>query len=152
MTRGPARDAWSSRYWSPIAIAEHAAVRERAGLFDMTPLTRIEVTGPGAPSFLHRMVAGRVDRPVGAVTYALLLDEHGGIVSDVTVARLEEDRFVLGGNGPRDLAWLRAHAPADVTVSGVTDQRASAALWGPAARDILSAIADADLPTRRSRT
>jgi glycine cleavage system aminomethyltransferase T len=74
-----------------------------------------------------------------------MLDDHGGIVSDVTVARLEEDRFVLGGNGPRDLAWLRTHAPADVTVSGVTDQRASAALWGPAARDILSAITDADL-------
>ena len=143
--RIPDRDAWSARHWSPIAIAEHAAVRERAGLFDMTPLTRIEVIGPGASPFLRRMVAGRVDRPVGAVTYGLMLDEHGGIVSDVTVARLEEERFVLGGNGPRDLAWLRAHAPADVTVSGVTDQRASAALWGPAARDILSAIADADL-------
>ena len=144
-TRVRDRDAWSARHWSPIAIAEHAAVRERAGLFDMTPLTRIEVTGPGAASFLHRMVAGRVDRPVGAVTYGLLLDEHGGIVSDVTVARLEENRFVLGGNGPRDLAWLRAHAPTEVTVASVTDQRASAALWGPAARDILSAIADADL-------
>ena len=144
-TRVRNRDAWSARHWSPIAIAEHAVVRERAGLFDMTPLTRIEVTGPGAASFLHRMVAGRVDRPVGAVTYGLLLDEHGGIVSDVTVARLEENRFVLGGNGPRDLAWLRAHAPTEVTVGSVTDQRASAALWGPAARDILSAIADADL-------
>ena len=82
-----------------VRTVEHAAVRERAGLFDMTPLTRIEVTGRGAPSFLRRMVAGRVDRPVGAVTYALMLDEHGGIVSDVTVARLEEDRFVLGATG-----------------------------------------------------
>jgi len=144
-TRTPARDAWSARHWSPIAIAEHAAVRERAGLFDMTPLTRIEVTGPGAASFLSRMVAGQVDRPAGTVTYGLMLNEHGGIVSDVTVARFEDDRYVLGGNGPRDLAWLHAHAPADVTVSAITDRRACAALWGPAARDILSPIADIDL-------
>ena len=129
----PARDAWSARHWSPIAIAEHLAVRERAGVFDMTPLTRIEVTGAGAASFLRRMVAGRVDRPVGAVTYGLMLNRHGGIVSDVTVARMDEDRFVLGGNGPRDLAWLRAHAPADVIVSRCDrGQRACAAAVGPA--------------------
>ena len=141
----PDRDAWSARHWSPIAIAEHLAVRERAGLFDMTPLTRIEVTGPGATSFLHRVVSGRVDRPVGAVTYGLLLNEHGGIVSDLTVARLDDDRFVLGGNGPRDVAWLRAHAPAGVTVAAVTDERVCAAVWGPRARDILSATTDADV-------
>jgi len=141
----PKRDAWSSRHWSPIAVAEHRAVRERAGLFDMTPLTRIEVRGPGAAPFLHRMVAGRVDRPVGAVTYALMLDEHGGIVSDVTVSRLEEERFVIGGNSPRDLAWLRAHAPEDVEIALVTDERACAAVWGPLAREILAPITDADL-------
>ena len=60
--RGPARDAWSARHWSPIAIAEHRAVRDAAGLFDMTPLTRIEMTGRGAAAFLHRVAAGRVDR------------------------------------------------------------------------------------------
>ena len=63
--RVPARDAWSSAHWSPIAIAEHLAVRERGGVFDMTPLPRIEVTGPGAAAFLLRMVAGRCDGPVG---------------------------------------------------------------------------------------
>ncbi len=141
----PKRDAWSARHWSPIAVAEHLAVRERAGLFDMTPLTRIEVRGPGAPSFLHRMVAGRVDRPAGAVTYSVMLDEHGGIVSDVTVSRLEDERFVVGGNSPRDVAWLRANAPDDVEIAPVTDERACAAIWGPLAREILAPITDADL-------
>jgi glycine cleavage system aminomethyltransferase T/glycine/D-amino acid oxidase-like deaminating enzyme len=142
-----ARDAWSSRHWSPIAVAEHLAVRDRAGLFDLTPLYRIEVAGPGAAAFLHRMAAGRVDRPAGAVTYTVLLDEHGGIVSDVTVARFEDERFVLGGNGPRDLAWLRAHAPTDgsVAIGRVHDERALAGLWGPAAREILQPLTDADL-------
>jgi glycine cleavage system aminomethyltransferase T len=145
--RVPARDAWSARHWSPIAIAEHLAVRERAGLFDMTPLTRIEITGPGAVVFLSHMVAARVDRPVGTVTYGLLLNEHGAIVSDVTVARMEQERFVLGANGPRDLAWLRDHAPSDgsVAIALVTPERACAALWGPAAREILSQVTDADV-------
>ena len=126
----PPRDEWSSRYWSPIAIAEHLAVRERAGLFDMTALTRIEVSGPGAEAFLAWMVAGRIDRPVGTVTYSLLLDVRGGIRSDITVARVAEDRFVIGANGPRDLAWLRRHLPPDGSVT-VTDLTGSGVLPGP---------------------
>ncbi len=141
----PKRDAWSSRHWSPIAVAEHSAVRDQGGLFDMTPLTRIEVRGAGAERLLHRVVAGRVDRPRGAVTYSVMLNEHGGVISDVTVSRFDDDRFVIGGNSPRDAAWLRSHAAADVEVDVVTDRRACAAIWGPTARDVLATLADADL-------
>jgi glycine cleavage system aminomethyltransferase T len=74
-----------------------------------------------------------------------MLDEHGAIVSDVTVARLEAERFVIGGNSPRDVAWLGTHAPDDVRVELVTGQRACAAVWGPAARDIVAPIAEADM-------
>jgi glycine cleavage system aminomethyltransferase T len=141
----PKRDAWSSRHWSPIAVAEHRAVRERAGLFDMTPLTRIEIHGAGAPALMRRVVAGLVDRPAGAVTYSVMLDEHGGIVSDVTVSRFDDERFVLAGNSPRDLAWLRRHAPADAQITPVTHARANLALFGSLAREILQPITDADL-------
>jgi glycine cleavage system aminomethyltransferase T/glycine/D-amino acid oxidase-like deaminating enzyme len=143
--RVPTRDAWSAAHWSPIAVAEHLAVRERAGLFDMTPLTRIEVAGPGAHAFLRWIVAGREDRPVGSVLYSVMLDARGGIRSDVTVARLGEERFVMGANGPRDLGWLRAHAPHDgsVEIRQVTDH-ATAGLWGPAAPAILARVADTD--------
>jgi dimethylglycine oxidase len=141
----PKRDAWSARHWSPTAVAEHRAVRERAGLFDMTPLTRIEVRGDGAAAFLRAVVAGNVDRPAGAVTYSVMLDEHGGIVSDVTVARFEDDRFVVGGNSPRDVAWLRRHASGDVEIRPLTEERACLALSGPLAREILQPVADADL-------
>ncbi len=122
-------------------------MRERAGLFDMTSLTRIEVAGPGAESFLLWMLAGRVDRPVGSVTYTVMLDVRGGIRSDVTVARLAEERFLIGGNGPRDLAWLRRHLPPDgsVAVSDLTETTCCAALWGPAARAIVEPIAEGDL-------
>lgn len=143
--RLPARDAWASRHWSPIVAAEHLATRERAGLFDMTPLTRIEVRGSGAEAFLLWMCAGSVDRPVGSVTYTVLLDTRGGIRSDVTVARLGEDHFVIGANGPRDVVWLQTRAPAGVAVSDVTSQTCCAGLWGPAARDILAETCRDDL-------
>jgi glycine cleavage system aminomethyltransferase T len=142
----PARDAWSSAHWSPIAIAEHLAVRERGGVFDVTPLPRIEVTGPGAEAFLLRMVAARCDGPVGSVRYSVLLDDRGGIRSDVTVARFAEERFVLGGNGPRDLAWLRAHAPIEgVGIDPLTDRRACLGVWGPLAREVVQPLAGDDL-------
>jgi glycine cleavage system aminomethyltransferase T len=146
--RVPERDEWSAAHWSPIALAEHLAVRERAGLFDMTPLMRIEVEGPGAEAFLRWVVAGRTDGPVGSVVYSVLLDERGGISSDVTAARLGEERWVIGANGPRDLAWLSRHVPADgsVTVRRI-EGHATAALWGPAARDILQPLVDVDLST-----
>lgn len=73
---------------------------------------------------------------------------RGGIRSDVTVARLADERFLIGGNGPRDVAWLRRHLPpeGDVTVTDVTESTCCAALWGPAACEILTPIADLDVP------
>jgi len=80
------------------------------------------------------------------VTYSVMLDEHGGIVSDVTVSRFDEEQFVLAGNSPRDLAWLRKHAVADVVeITPVTGARTNLALSGPSARDILQPITDTDL-------
>lgn len=146
----PPRDAWSSRHWSPIAIAEHRAVRDRGGLFDLTPLTRIEVRGVGAEAFLLHVAAGAVDRAPGHITYTVLLDEHAGVRSDVTVARLAEDRYLIGANGARDVAWLRRNASAaavagDLVVEERTDATCCLAVWGPRARDVLAPLADGDL-------
>ena len=58
-------------------------------MYDMTPLTRYEVAGPGAVGLLQRLTTNNVDKSVGSVTYTMLLDETGGIRSDLTVARLE---------------------------------------------------------------
>lgn len=143
------RDTWNGRFWSPIAEAEAAATRERVALFDLSPLPKLEVTGPGAAAFLERMATNRVDRAIGSVTYALLLDEGGGVRSDVTVARLGEERFRIGGNGPQDVAWLRAHLPADgsVAVRDETGALCCLGVWGPRARDVLGQVCEADLAT-----
>lgn len=142
------RDEWASRYWSPIAAAEAIATRERVALHDMTPLKRIEVTGPGALGLLQHLSTNDVDRPPGRVTYTLLLDPGGGVRSDLTVARLGEDRFQVGANGNPDLEWLARHArdwPQPVQVRDVTAGTCCIGVWGPLARDLLQPLTDLDL-------
>ncbi|HEY0000891.1 MAG TPA: FAD-dependent oxidoreductase [Actinoplanes sp.] len=137
------RDEWSARHWSPIAETEARITRERVALYDMTPLTRLEVSG--RVSFLQSLTSTDVDRPVGTVSYTLLLDAAGGIRSDVTVARLAEDRFQVGVNGPLDLDWLLRHAPAGVSVRDVTGGTCGIGLWGPRARDLVAPLTDIDV-------
>ncbi|KUL42210.1 GcvT family protein [Actinoplanes awajinensis] len=138
------RDEWSSRHWSPIAETEARITRERVALYDMTPLTRLEVTGP--VSFLQDLTSGNVDRKVGSVVYTLLLDAAGGIRSDITVARLAEDRFQVGANGPLDLDHLLREALGKpVTVRDITGGTCGLGLWGPRARDLVAPLTDIDL-------
>ncbi|UKY48393.1 GcvT family protein [Streptomyces inhibens] len=148
----PERDAWSARYWSPIAAAEARATREKVALYDMTPLRRLEVTGPGALDFLHRMTTNNLRKKPGAVTYTLLLDETGGIRSDLTVARLAPDRFQVGANSPADLDWLLRHAHGGtsrssgaesgggVQVRDITSGTCCIGVWGPLARDLVQPL------------
>jgi glycine cleavage system aminomethyltransferase T/glycine/D-amino acid oxidase-like deaminating enzyme len=143
LARPSKRDAWSARHWSPIAAGEAEATRSAVALYDMTPLTRLEVTGPVA--FLQGLTSNNVDRPVGTVVYTLLLDAAGGVRSDVTVARQAEDRFQVGVNGPLDLDWLLRHAPAGVSVRDVTGGTCGIGVWGPLARDLVAPLADIDV-------
>ncbi|MFF1599672.1 FAD-dependent oxidoreductase [Streptomyces mirabilis] len=138
--RLPERDAWSARYWSPIAAAEAKATREKVALYDMTPLRRLEVTGPGALDFLQRMTTNNLRKKPGAVTYTLLLDETGGIRSDLTVARLAPDRFQVGANSPTDLDWLVRHAPDDVRIRDITSGTCCIGVWGPLARELVQPL------------
>ncbi|MGW3344764.1 GcvT family protein [Nonomuraea rubra] len=139
------RDEWASRYWSPIAAAESYAARERVALFDMTPLKRIEVGGPGSAAFLQRMTTNNVDKKPGSVTYTLLLDAGGGIRSDLTVARLDEETFQIGANGNLDLDWLTRHAPGGVRVRDLTPGTCCVGVWGPQARELVQGLTDLDL-------
>jgi 4-methylaminobutanoate oxidase (formaldehyde-forming) len=141
---------WAGRHWSTAIVAEHLATRERAGLFDESSFAKIEVSGEGACELLQRLCANDVDRAVGSVVYTQLCNRRGGIECDVTVTRLEPERFrVVTGTafGTHDLAWIRRHVePGDaVSVRDVTASLACFGLWGPAARDVLSSLTGADL-------
>ena len=142
----PARGEWAGRYWSKVVAAEARATRERVALYDMTSLKRAEVGGPGALDFLQRLTTGQLDKPVGKVTYTLMLDEAAGIRSDITVARLGEDQFQLGLNGPRDIEWMERHLPTDgsVRVRDITPGTCCIGVWGPAARDVVQSLSGDD--------
>jgi glycine cleavage system aminomethyltransferase T/glycine/D-amino acid oxidase-like deaminating enzyme len=144
----PARSPWASRYWSPIAGAEALATRERVAMYDMTPLKRLEISGPGALEFLQRTTTNQLDKPVGAVTYTLLLDESGGIRSDLTVARLGADRFQIGGNGPLDLDWFTRRLPDGVRIRDITSGTCCIGVWGPLARDLVQPLTRSDFSHR----
>jgi glycine cleavage system aminomethyltransferase T/glycine/D-amino acid oxidase-like deaminating enzyme len=141
---------WAGRFWSPAIGAECLATRDVAALFDQSSFAKLEVSGPGAVAALGRICANEVDRPVGAAVYTQLLNPRGGIEADLTVTRVAEDRFrVVTGTafGVRDLAWIRRHLPGDgsAVAEDVTAARACLCLWGPAAREILQPLCDADL-------
>ncbi len=138
---------WAGRFWSPIVGAEHQITRERVALYDMTPLKKVEVSGSGALAFLERLNTNRIDRPVGSVVYTLMLDEEAGIKSDVTVARLGEELFQVGCNGPRDVAWMEWHLPPDgsARVRDITAGTCCVGVWGPLARELVQALSDDDL-------
>ncbi len=143
--RIPGRGEWAARFWSPIAGAEALVTRERVAMYDMTPLKRLEVSGPGALELLQRVTSNDVSRKPGAVTYTLLLDAHGGVRSDLTVARLGDQRFQVGANGNLDLDRLRREAGPDVHIADVTGGTCCIGLWGPRARDVLESVTRDDV-------
>jgi glycine cleavage system aminomethyltransferase T/glycine/D-amino acid oxidase-like deaminating enzyme len=136
--------------WFEHVGAEHAAFRERAGIIDMTSFGKIAVEGADALALLERACCNRIDRAVGAVVYTQMLDARGGVLADVTVTRLAEDRFrVVTGAGA--VAADRGHLVAlirrgeRVTVRDETDDWSVIGLWGPRARDILQGATDDDV-------
>ncbi len=141
---------WAGMHWSPAIGAEALATRRTAGLFDETSFAKLEVAGAGAGAFLGRMCANDVDRPVGSIVYTQLLDRRGGIQADLTVTRLEADRYLLVTGtavGNHDAAWLRQHLPDDgsVALRDITAGRVCFGLWGPRARDILGSVTRDDV-------
>jgi glycine cleavage system aminomethyltransferase T/glycine/D-amino acid oxidase-like deaminating enzyme len=151
--QAPERDEWAAMFSSPISAAEAWKTRTAVGLYDMTPLKRLEVTGPGAQALLHRLSTGNIAKKPGAVTYCLLLEHDGGIRSDVTVARLAEEQFQLGVNSNVDFDYLRVEArkqsaadPAQwVHVSDITGSTCCIGLWGPLAREVIGKLSTDDL-------
>ena len=147
------RRGWSARYSSPIVEAEHRAARERVVVFDATPFTKLEVEGRGALAFLQRIAANQMDHPIGKVTYTAMLNDRGGIECDLTVTRIDQDRFWVvtgGGVGMHDLAWIRRQMPADgsVHLTNLTSGMCCIGLWGPAARELLQAVTAEDVSNR----
>ena len=141
---------WESRWWSPVINAEHLAMRERAGMFDLSAFAIFDVCGPGALTSVQRTALRQMDVLVGRVVYTPVLTHNGGFKSDLTIMRLGDEHFrvVTGGaHGMSDRKWFGDHLPADGTaqIADLTSALTTIGLWGPRARDILAAATTADV-------
>jgi len=143
------RYSWGRQNWFDNQRDEHLAVRTGVGLFDLSSFGKIRVEGRDACAFLERLCANRIDVPPGRLVYTQMLNERGGIESDLTVARLGETAFLLtvpAATLQRDLAWLRRHlADEFVVVTDVTAAEAVLAVMGPRSRDLLGLVSPDDL-------
>lgn len=141
---------WDARWWSPIINAEHLAMRDRAGIFDLSAFAIFDVSGPGALDALQMVSMRQVDAPVGRVIYTPWLSPSGGFKADLTIMRLGDEHFrvVTGGaHGMADRKWLANHLPADgsAQLSDLTSAWSTLGLWGPRARDILASVTSDDV-------
>jgi aminomethyltransferase len=135
-------------------IAEHMAVREACGIFDVSHMGEIETSGPGALELLQRLLSNDVAKIApGGAQYSVLCREDGGVLDDLFTYRLGVERYLTitnAANHLRDLAWFNAHA-IDVPGAQVRDRLddfAMLAVQGPLAREIVQATSDSPLPAR----
>jgi aminomethyltransferase len=130
-------------------IAEHHAVRQRAGLFDVSHMGEIELRGPRALAACQALTVNDVGRlHDGQAQYSLLCLPSGGVVDDIIVHRVTPERLLLcvnAGNTEKDLMWVREHR-AGAEVVDCSAEIAQLALQGPRATDILAPLTD--LPLR----
>jgi len=136
--------------WFANHAFEHRACRERVALFDQSGFAKLWLRGPAALQVLERLATNRMDVAVGRIVYTGLLNARGGYESDVTVARLASDSFLVitgSAQGVRDADWIRRKAPeADsCELTDVTEETAVIGVMGPRARDLLARCTRHDL-------
>ncbi len=131
--------------YAGIAV-EHAAVRERAGIFDVSHMGQVEIDGPGAHAYLQSVLSNDLDRlAAGEAQYTLLTTAGGGIVDDLIAYRRGDDAYLLvvnAANRETDVAHLKARRPAaGVRVTDVSDAHGMIAVQGQNADDLLTGVA-----------
>ena len=142
--------SWERQNWFAYAVAEHQATREAVTIADLTSFAKFFVEGRDAQAALQRLCANDVAVPVGTTVYTGMLNARGTYESDLTVARLGVERFLLvtgTAQATRDADWIRRNLPRDAQVSlaDVTDDHAVIAVMGPRARDVLARLTEAAL-------
>jgi len=131
-------------------LEEHRAVRERAGLFDVSHMGEIRITGPDAIKFVNYLVTNDISKlAVNQIMYSPMCYPDGGVVDDLLVYRLGEQELLLvvnAANTDKDFTWIKeAAANFNVEAVNISDNVAQLALQGPKAEAILQKLTDVDL-------
>ncbi|HEY2924749.1 MAG TPA: glycine cleavage system aminomethyltransferase GcvT [Candidatus Eisenbacteria bacterium] len=124
-------------------VAEHRAVRGGVGVFDVSHMGEIRLRGSGARDYANRLLTNEVGSiPEGKAVYTPMCLETGGIVDDLLVYATGSDRLLVvnAANFEKDLAWIREHAPSNVTVVDENEETAQLAVQGPRAEDVMARL------------
>ncbi|AVO37777.1 GcvT family protein [Pukyongiella litopenaei] len=150
-TDGQDRDyryAWGRQNWFGNTAAEHRAVRENVGMYDMSSFGKLRVEGPDAEDLLNHVSGADMSVPAGRIVYTQFLNERGGIEADVTVTRLSETVYLVvtpAATRLADQTWLRRHAgDRRLVITDVTAAEGVLAVMGPNARRLMQAVSPAD--------
>ena len=140
--------SWKRQNWFANSKAEHEAVRNNVGMYDMTSFGKIRVEGKDAEWFLNKVCGNDVSVPVGKIVYTQFLNDRGGIEADVTVTRLSETAYIVvtpAATVQRELSWMRKHvADHNVVMVDVTSGEGVLAVMGPNARKLLEKVSPHD--------
>ena len=144
---------WGRPGWFGRWAAEHHAVREAVGLFDLSFMAKFLVQGPDAGPLLSWLSANSVDGPSGRVTYTPWLDAAGAVQADLTVTKIDDERFLVVASDTvhRHVeTWLRRHLPTaggvrNAAVTDVTSAYTLLSLQGPRSREVLQHLTVTDL-------
>lgn len=133
-----------------IVAEECRAVRERAGIMDLSSFAKFDITGKDAEAFLNRFCANRMPKKDGGIVLAHVLNENGVFESEATITRLGEGRFYFlssANSEMRDTHLLQNNKAdgEDVTIENVTDDWGILVVAGPNSRDVLAGLTEADL-------
>lgn len=144
--------SWGRQNWFECSRAEHFAVREHVGIYDMSSFGKIRVEGPDASRFLNRICGADISVATGRIVYTQFLNPRGGIEADVTVTRLSETAYLIvtpAATMVREMNWLKRHLSLDesmpqLTITDVTPGEGVLAVMGPSARDLLQRVSPHD--------
>jgi len=140
--------SWKRQNWFENSAAEHRAVRENVGMYDMSSFGKLRVEGPDAEAFLNYVCGANLSVPVGKIVYTQFLNPRGGIEADVTVTRLSETVYLVVTPAITRLAdqtWLNRHlGDYRAVITDVTAGEGVLAVMGPNARALLNKVSPND--------
>uniref|UniRef100_UPI003B5246DB GcvT family protein n=1 Tax=Roseovarius indicus TaxID=540747 RepID=UPI003B5246DB len=140
--------SWKRQNWFENSAAEHKAVRENVGMYDMSSFGKLRVEGPDAEPFLNHVCGANMSVPVGKIVYTQFLNTRGGIEADVTVTRLSETAYLVVTPAMTRLAdetRLRRHVgDRRVVITDVTAGEGVLAVMGPKSRELLAKVSPND--------
>jgi aminomethyltransferase len=135
-------------------IDEHQTVRTACGVFDISHMGEVFVSGPKAFDWLQRMLANDLAKcSVGGGQYTFLLNERGGVIDDLIVYHMADDNFLLLVNAAKideDVAWLHKHATEGVTIDNRSDTMSALAVQGPESARVFREVFQCEMPARNA--